>query len=88
MALGDGGDGIEPLRAGTAFGSGAAKKDVACNFTEFHAVYTFGVLFLLEELAPHVIRSHAELPLSELDRLVVALAKKFFREDSRVFLAR
>ena len=63
---------VEPLRAGTAFGGRAAKKDVACNFTEFHEVYTFGVLVLLEELAPHVIRSPVELPLSKLDRLVVS----------------
>ena len=67
---------IEPLRAGTAFGSGATKKDVACNFTEFHEVYTFGVLFLLEELAPHLISPHAELPMSELDRPVVVNMKK------------
>ena len=72
---------VEPLRAGAAFGSGAAKKDIACNFTEFHEVYTFGVLFLLEELAPHLISSPVELPLSELDRLVVENTKKFFRED-------
>ena len=71
---------VEPLRAGTAFGSRAAKKDVACNFAEFHEVYTFGVLFLLEECAPRII-PNVELPLSELDRLVVAHTKKFFRED-------
>ena len=46
---------VEPLRAGTAFGSGAAKKDVACNFTEFHEVYTFGVLFLPADLTIELI---------------------------------
>ena len=43
--------------------------------------FTFGVLFLLEELAPHIISPHVELPLSELDCLVVAHTKEFFRED-------
>ena len=70
---------VEPLRAGTAFGSGAAKKDIACNFTEFHEVHVFGMLFLLEKLASR-ISSHVELDLSQHDRGVVALTKKFFRE--------
>src|SRR6056300_367065 len=75
---------VEPLRAGTAFDGRAAKKDVACNFTEFHEVYTFGVLFLPEELAPFVISPPVQLPLSELDCLVVAHTKEFFREKKRL----
>ena len=42
---------IEPLRAGTAFGSGAAEEDIACNFAEFHEIHAFGMLFLLEKFA-------------------------------------
>ena len=56
------------------------KKDIACNFTEFHEVYVFGMLFFLEKLAFR-IGSHVELPLSQHDRSVVVLTKKFFRED-------
>ena len=52
---------VEPLRAGTALGSGAAKKDIACNFAELqYDVHIFGMLFLLEKLASR-IRSHVEL---------------------------
>ena len=69
---------VEPLRAGTAFvsHSGAAKKNIACNFAEFHEVHIFGMLFLLEKLASR-ISSHVELSLSQHDRGVVAHTKKF-----------
>ena len=71
---------VEPLRSGTAFGSGAAEKDIACNFAEFQEVHTFGMLFLLEKLAS-CISSPVDLPLSQHDRGVVAHTKKCFRED-------
>ena len=45
---------VEPLRAGTTFGSGAAEEDIACNFAEFHEIHAFGMLFLLEKLASRI----------------------------------
>jgi hypothetical protein len=71
---------VEPLRAGTVFSSGAAKKDIACNFAELHEVHIFGMLFLLEKLASR-ISSHVELPLSQHGRGVVSHTKESFRED-------
>ena len=60
---------VEPLRAGTALGSGAAKKDIACNFAEFHDVHIFDMLFLLEKLASR-ISSHVELSLSAHEKIL------------------
>ena len=71
---------VEPLRAGTAFGSGAAEEDIACNFAEFHEIHAFGMLFLLEKLAFR-ISSHVELPLSQQARGVEAHTKFCFREE-------
>ena len=67
---------VEPLRAGTALGSGVAKKDIACNFAEFHDVHIFDMLFLLEKLASRV-SSDVELSLRQRDRGVIAQTKKF-----------
>ena len=68
---------VEPLRAGTSFGSGATKKDVARNFTEFHEVHIFGMLVHVEILVSRI----RELPFSQLERGLVTLTKENVRED-------
>ena len=71
---------VEPLRAGSALGSGALKKDIPSNFTEFHEVHVFGMLFFLESLASR-ISSHVKLPHSQQARGVKAIPKEVSRED-------
>ena len=71
---------VEPLRGGTALGSGASKKDIPSNFTVFHEVHVFGMLFFLESLASR-ISSHVKLPHSQQACGVKAIPKEFVRDD-------